>query len=97
MIHDLAKPVNGRYHSDGTSTNWMKIKNPGYTQMTARHELFEPRTGSRKLRLRRLVPRRGARLIRRSRRAAARACSVSGVCDRDMEGMVAKLAQAPYP
>jgi bifunctional non-homologous end joining protein LigD len=47
--HDLegvvAKPVNGRYHGDGTSTNWIKIKNPGYTQMTARHELFEGRTG----------------------------------------------------
>jgi bifunctional non-homologous end joining protein LigD len=43
--HDLegmaAKPAIGRYHSDGTSTNWIKIKNPGYTQMTARHELFD--------------------------------------------------------
>jgi hypothetical protein len=43
--HDLegivAKPANGRYHSDGTNTNWVKIKNPSYTQMTARHELFE--------------------------------------------------------
>ena len=42
--HDLegivAKPANGRYHSNGTSTNWIKIKNPGYTQMTARRELF---------------------------------------------------------
>jgi bifunctional non-homologous end joining protein LigD len=31
--HDLegivAKPANGRHHSDGTSTNWIKIKNPG--------------------------------------------------------------------
>jgi bifunctional non-homologous end joining protein LigD len=30
--HDLegivAKPANGRYHRDGTSTNWIKIKNP---------------------------------------------------------------------
>jgi ATP-dependent DNA ligase len=52
--HDLegivAKPANGRYHSDGTSTSWIKIKNPGYTQMTARHELFERPTGSRKRR-----------------------------------------------
>ena len=43
--HDLegivAKPANGRYHSNGTSTNWIKIKNPWYTQMTARRELFE--------------------------------------------------------
>jgi ATP-dependent DNA ligase len=47
--HDLegivAKPANGRYHSDGTSTSWIKIKNPAYTQMTARHELFERKVG----------------------------------------------------
>ena len=46
--HDLegivAKPANGRYHSDGTSINWIKIKNSAYTQMTARHELFEAST-----------------------------------------------------
>jgi hypothetical protein len=52
--HDLegivAKPVNGRYHSGGTGTNSIKIKNAGYTQMTARHELFERRTGSRRRR-----------------------------------------------
>ena len=43
--HDLEKivatPANGRYHSDGSGPNWVKIKNPGYSQMTARHELFE--------------------------------------------------------
>ena len=48
--HDLegivGKLASGRYHADGTSTNWIKIKNPDYTQMTARHELFERRTGS---------------------------------------------------
>jgi hypothetical protein len=47
--HDLegvvAKPSNGRYHRDGTST-WLKIKNPAYTQMTARHDLFQSRTGA---------------------------------------------------
>jgi ATP-dependent DNA ligase len=52
--HDLegivGKLASGRYHADGTSTNWFKIKNPAYTQMTARHELFERRTGSRKRR-----------------------------------------------
>ena len=52
--HDLegivGKLASGRYHADGTSTNWCKIKNPAYTQMTARHELFERRTGSRKCR-----------------------------------------------
>jgi ATP-dependent DNA ligase len=50
--HDLegivGKLASGRYHADGTSTNWCKIKNPAYTQMTGRHELFERRTGSRK-------------------------------------------------
>jgi ATP-dependent DNA ligase len=50
--HDLegivGKFANGRYHADGTSTNWCKIKNPAYTQMTARHELFERRTTGRK-------------------------------------------------
>jgi ATP-dependent DNA ligase len=49
--HDLegivGKLASGRYHVDGTSTNWIKIRNPGCTQMTARHELFERRTGSR--------------------------------------------------
>ena len=39
--HDLqgivAKPANGRYHSDGSDTNWIRIKNPRYTQVTARH------------------------------------------------------------
>jgi ATP-dependent DNA ligase len=52
--HDLegivGKLANGRYHADGTSTNWIKIKNPAYTQMTARYELFERRTRSRKRR-----------------------------------------------
>jgi hypothetical protein len=46
----VAKLASGRYHADGTSTNWCKIKNPAYTQMTARHELFERPTGSRKRR-----------------------------------------------
>jgi len=48
--HDLegvvAKPATGRYHWDGTSTSWITIKNLRYTQMTARHELFESRTGT---------------------------------------------------
>jgi ATP-dependent DNA ligase len=51
LAHDVKgivrKLASGRYHADGTSTNWCKIKNPGYTQMTARHELFERRGGSR--------------------------------------------------
>ena len=46
----MGKLASGRYHADGTSTHWCKIKNPAYTQMTARHELFERRTRSRKRR-----------------------------------------------
>jgi ATP-dependent DNA ligase len=46
----VGKLAGGRYHADGTSTNWLKIKNPAYTQMTARHELFERPTASRKRR-----------------------------------------------
>ena len=47
----MGKLASGRHHADGTSTNWCKIKNPAYTQMTARHELFEHTAGSRKHRL----------------------------------------------
>jgi ATP-dependent DNA ligase len=46
----VTKLASGRYHADGTSTNWCKVKNPAYTQMTARHEFFERRTGSRTFR-----------------------------------------------
>jgi ATP-dependent DNA ligase len=57
--HDLegivGKLASGRYHADGTSTNWCKIKNPAYTQMTARHELFN-RAGPRKRNPRLCVP-----------------------------------------
>jgi ATP-dependent DNA ligase len=46
----VGKLASGRYHADGTSTNWIRIKNSAYTQMTARHELFERRASSRKRR-----------------------------------------------
>jgi hypothetical protein len=46
----MGKLASGRYHADGTSTNWCKIKNPAYTQMTARHELFARRPDRRKRR-----------------------------------------------
>jgi bifunctional non-homologous end joining protein LigD len=50
--HDIegivAKPANGWYHSHGTSTNWLKIKTPSYTQMTTRHKPFERRAKRRK-------------------------------------------------
>jgi hypothetical protein len=52
----VGKLASGRCHADGVTTNWCKIKNPQYTQMTARHELFERRIGSRKRRLTLRVP-----------------------------------------
>jgi bifunctional non-homologous end joining protein LigD len=39
----IAKWVTGRYQTDGRSTSWLKIKNPHYTQMRDRRELFEAR------------------------------------------------------
>ena len=46
--HDLegivAKPKYGPYYSDGLHTNWLKIKNPTYSQMVGRREVFESRS-----------------------------------------------------
>jgi bifunctional non-homologous end joining protein LigD len=39
----VAKWTRGPYHGDGVNTSWLKIKNPGYSQMTGRRELFERR------------------------------------------------------
>ena len=39
----VAKCARGPYHTDGRSTSWLKIKNPRYTQMRDRHELFSAR------------------------------------------------------
>jgi hypothetical protein len=33
----------GPYHIDGVVTNWLKIKNPAYSQMAGRADLFERR------------------------------------------------------
>ena len=45
--HDLeglvAKWATGTYQTDGRRTSWLKIKNPEYTQIRDRHELFEHR------------------------------------------------------
>jgi ATP-dependent DNA ligase len=32
----VAKPANRRYHSEGTSTNWIKIKKPNRCECSAR-------------------------------------------------------------
>ena len=45
--HDLegivAKWTRGTYQDDGRGTSWLKIKNPDYSQMEGRHQLFAPR------------------------------------------------------
>jgi bifunctional non-homologous end joining protein LigD len=49
----VGKWARGRYETDGVSTSWVKVKNPTYSQMAGRWELFErrhdrvPRTGRR--------------------------------------------------
>jgi len=39
----VAKWAHGTYRIDGRATSWTKIKNPHYTQMRDRHELFAAR------------------------------------------------------
>jgi len=36
----VGKWVRGMYQADSTRTSWLKIKNPEYSQMVDRHELF---------------------------------------------------------
>jgi bifunctional non-homologous end joining protein LigD len=43
----VAKWAHGRYHLDGVQTSWIKIKNPEYSQMAGRHEVFEQRRDAR--------------------------------------------------
>jgi bifunctional non-homologous end joining protein LigD len=43
----VAKWAGGPYHTDGTKTSWIKVKNPTYTQAEGRHEFFEDRAESR--------------------------------------------------
>jgi ATP-dependent DNA ligase len=39
----VAKCARGTYRTDGRATSWLKIKNPNYSQMRDRHELFSSR------------------------------------------------------
>ena len=39
----VAKWTHGRYHSDGQTTSWLKIRNGDYSQMRGRPELFGAR------------------------------------------------------
>jgi hypothetical protein len=48
--------ANLRYERDGVITSWVKIKNPTYTQMTGRRELFENRANHSSPRRSRSVP-----------------------------------------
>lgn len=52
--HDLegivGKWVRGAYQSDGKGTSWLKVKNPNYSQMQGRRELFEARRDRQRLR-----------------------------------------------
>jgi ATP-dependent DNA ligase len=42
----------GRYETDGASTSWLKVKNPQYSQMVGRREVFEARRDRRQSRRR---------------------------------------------
>ena len=46
----MGKWANGTYQTDGRCTSWVKFKNPEYSQMEARHELFEASRGFSKSR-----------------------------------------------
>jgi len=39
----VGKWARGSYRTDGRATSWLKIKNPDYSQMRDRHELFASR------------------------------------------------------
>jgi bifunctional non-homologous end joining protein LigD len=39
----VAKWADGNYQAEGRGTSWLKIKNPDYSQMVGRRELFEGR------------------------------------------------------
>jgi ATP-dependent DNA ligase len=39
----VGKWLQGRYQAEPQRTSWLKIKNPEYSQMEGRHELFDAR------------------------------------------------------
>ena len=39
----VAKWKGGRYHTDGQTTSWLKVRNPTYPQVEQRREVFAPR------------------------------------------------------
>jgi bifunctional non-homologous end joining protein LigD len=46
----VGKWRDGRYETDGVSTSWLKIKNPHYSQMAGRREVFEAKRDRRQSR-----------------------------------------------
>jgi bifunctional non-homologous end joining protein LigD len=48
----VGKWRDGRYERDGVSTSWLKMKNPQYSQMVGRRQLFETRRDQRQSRRR---------------------------------------------
>jgi bifunctional non-homologous end joining protein LigD len=48
----VGKWRDGRYETDGVSTSWVKIKNPAYSQMVGRRDVFEARRDRRQSRRR---------------------------------------------
>ena len=43
----VAKWHDGHYETDGVSTSWVKVKNPSYSQIRGRRELFDARSDRR--------------------------------------------------
>ncbi len=43
----VGKWTKGGYYTDGATTSWFKVKNPAYSEMIGRHELFEERRSHR--------------------------------------------------
>jgi ATP-dependent DNA ligase len=52
----VGKWVDGSYQTDGRSTSWLKVKNPKYTQIRDRHELFDARQHHRAISRRQFTP-----------------------------------------
>jgi bifunctional non-homologous end joining protein LigD len=52
----VAKWAHGTYQSDERVTSWLKIKNPRYSQMAGRHELFDARPDRRQVKVRMVSP-----------------------------------------
>ena len=48
----VGKWMDGCYETDGVSTSWVKVRNPEYSQIAGRLELFEARSDHRRRRTR---------------------------------------------